>query len=126
MGRKKKRKKEREEERERRIIRFDRVLRNWSKYYQTRLIVLDAISEIKFNLMESSIKLTIFFSYPQERGKTFLSSSVRHSLSSSFFLLHLLLPFLHFFAPVEKACIRKTIPPFDFVSFVINLTRRNR
>lgn len=125
MGRKKKRKKEREEERERRIIRFDRVLRNWSKYYQTRLIVLDAISEIKFNLMESSIKLTIFFSYLQEPGKTFLSSSVRHS-HSSFFLLHPLLPFLHFFAPLEKACIRKTIPPFDFVSFVINLTRRNR
>lgn len=43
-------------------------------YYQTRLIVLDAISEMKFNLMESSIKIAIFsfFFFLQQRGKNIL------------------------------------------------------
>lgn len=64
-------------------------------YYQTRLIVLDAISEMKFNLMESSIKIAIFSFFFFYVAKTFSSSSIRHSHSSLFLPLH----FFLFFAP---------------------------
>ena len=80
-------------------------------YYQTRLIVLDAISEMKFNLMESSIKIAIFsfFFFLQQRGKNIL---VIVYSSFSFVPLPPLTFFSFFCATVlEKACIRKTIPP---------------
>lgn len=80
-------------------------------YYQTRLIVLDAISEMKFNLMESSIKIAIFSFFfsttwqKHSRHRLFVIL-IRPSSSPSSSSLHV------FCATVlEKACIRKTIPP---------------
>lgn len=81
-------------------------------YYQTRLIVLDAISEMKFNLMESSIKIAIFsffFFFYNNVAKTFSLSSVRHSHSSLFLPLH----FFLFFAPrySKKLAFERRYPP---------------